>query len=71
MSSGFEVFALDHARDIRTIRKKLEMIRARCCEDILSGSVSDWADYQRRVGVLDGIDQALQACGEIERAERA
>jgi len=69
--SGFRVFALDHAANIRTIRQKLELIRARGVEDILSGSVKDWSDYQRRVGVLEGIGEALHVCDEIEGAERA
>lgn len=70
-SGGFRVFALDHGERIRTIRQKLESVRATKCEDILDGSVKDWADYQRRVGVLEGIDEALHVCDEIEKAERA
>lgn len=70
-SSGFNVFALDHPHHIRTIRKKLEEIRAVRCEYLTSGSPTDWADYQRRVGVLEGLDEALHVCSEIERAERA
>ena len=69
--SGFHVYALDHASHTRTIRKRLEAIRATKCVDLASGMASDWGDYQRRVGVLDGIDEALHVCSEIEKAERA
>jgi hypothetical protein len=69
--SGFHVYALDHASHTRTIRKRLEAIRAARCEFLTSGSAADWADYQRRVGVLEGIDEALHVCSEIDKAERA
>lgn len=68
---GFRVYALDHVQHIRTIRQRLESVRATHRENILDGSVRDWADYQRRVGVLEGIGEALHVCDEIEKAERA
>ncbi len=68
---GFSVFALDHVQHIRTIRQKLESVRDAYRENLLDGSVRDWADYQRRVGVLEGIGEALHVCDEIEKAERA
>jgi hypothetical protein len=69
--AGFSVYALDHAHHVRTIRKKLTDIRATHAGYIVDGSVEDWADYQRRVGRLEGIDEALHVCEDIERAERA
>lgn len=68
---GFRVFALDHANHIRTIRQKLEVVRDAHRECLWDGTVKNWDDYQRRVGVLEGIDEALHACDEIEKAERA
>jgi hypothetical protein len=70
-NSGFSVFALDHAQHARTIKKKLMEIRAERASDLVSGLAADWADYRRRVGVLEGIDEALHVCEDIERAERA
>ena len=70
-NSGFSVYALDHAQNIRTIKKKLTDIRATHAGYLVDGSAEDWADYQRRVGVLEGIDEALHVCEDIERAERA
>ena len=69
--SGFSVYALDHAHHVRTIKKKLTEIRAERAYDLGSGLAQDWADYRRRVGVLEGIDEALRVCEDIERAERA
>lgn len=71
ISSGFSVFSLDHAQHIRTMRQKLNMIRASCVESLIDGSAKDYADYRRLVGRLEGIDDALHACDEIEKAERA
>ena len=69
--SGFSVYALDHSSHIRTIKKKLAEIRATHAGYLVDGSAEDWADYQRRVGRLEGIDEALHVCEDIERAERA
>lgn len=69
--TGFSVYSLDHAHHVRTIKKKLTEIRATHALDLASGLAQDWADYQRRVGRLEGIDEALHVCEDIERAERA
>ncbi len=69
--SGFSVFALDHVQHLRTIKKRLTEIRAERASDLVSGLAADWADYKHRVGVLEGIDEALRVCEDIERAERA
>jgi len=53
------------------MRKKLEFRRAELAAAISGGLASDWANYQRRVGVLEGIDEALQVCEDIDKAERA
>lgn len=69
--SGFHVFALDHAPHMRTIRKRLEVIRGERSDDLLAGLAVDYADYRYRVGYLKALDEALRVCDEIERAERA
>jgi hypothetical protein len=38
---------------------------------ILTGDVMDWADYRRRVGVLEGIDEALRVCDDLEKEGEA
>lgn len=69
--AGFSVYALDHTQHARTIKKKLTEIRATHAANLVDGLAQDWADYQRRVGRLEGIDEALHVCEDIERAERA
>lgn len=65
--SGFQVYALDSPQVARTIRAKLEKRQAELASAIADGSAKDWADYQRRVGVLEGIDEALRVCDDIEK----
>jgi hypothetical protein len=69
--SGFRVFALDHATTIRTIRHRLQEIRESYAIHLIAGSAQDWGDYQRRVGRLEGLDEALHVCNDIEKAEQA
>ena len=70
-SVGFATFALDHPQHIRTIRAKIEAIRKEEMEWLVLGSARDWAEYQRRVGKLEGLRDALFVCDEIEKAARA
>ena len=66
---GFSVFALDNPQSIRTIRAKLERIKA---DRILElASAQDWPDYKIRKGRIEGLEDALHVCDEIEQAERA
>ena len=64
---AFTIHAVDTPRVARTIRGKLERRRAELAEFIVQGTVMDWADYKRRVGVLEGIDEALRVCDDIEK----
>ncbi len=66
---GFQLYALDSPQVVRTIRAKLEKLRADRKDEL--AVAQDWPDFKRRVGVLEGIDEALQVCDDIERAERA
>ncbi len=65
--SGFEVFALDSPHAARTFRAKLEKRKRELESYILTGDVMDWADYRRRVGVIEGIDEALRVCDDLEK----
>lgn len=74
MAEGFNVYAMDTPRQARTIRQRLEKERAELAALIAQpNAVKDWDDYQRRVGVLEGIDISLRVCDEIveKEAERA
>ena len=68
--SGFQVYSLDAPRDARTIRQRLEARRAELAELISKPNYIDsWEMYQRRVGVLEGIDEALRVCDEVVEKE--
>ncbi len=51
------------------MRAKLNQLRAERLNEL--AVAQDWPDYKHRVGVLHGIDEALQVCDDIEKAERA
>lgn len=70
-NSGFRVYALDHEQHARTIKQRLMQIRATRVEFLADGAATDWAHYQRLIGFLQGIDEALQICDEIEKQERS
>lgn len=69
-NSGFRVYALDHEQHARTIKQRLMQIRANKAQFIVDG-VPDWITYQRRLGELDGIGEAIYICEEIEKQERS
>jgi hypothetical protein len=65
--SGLNIYALDSPQAARTIKAKLEKRRTELEGFIVAGEVADWPDYQRRVGVLQGIDEALRVCDDLEK----
>ena len=66
---GFQVFALDNPQAARTIKAKLEKLNEEKIEQLTVAQ--DWSDYKRRVGVIEGLNEALRVCDELEQAERA
>ena len=65
--AAFNVYSLDSPQVARTIKQRLEKRRAELAAPLVAGAVSDWPDYQRRVGVLEGIDEALRVCDVLEQ----
>ena len=68
-SRGFQVYALDNPQGARTIKARLERIKTDKIEQLVSAQ--DWPDYKRRMGVIEGLNEALHVCDEVEQAERA
>ena len=66
--SSVQYFAPDHPRLTITVRSKLEMRRAELLEQLLMPLTGD--DYQRRAGIIKGIDEAIQFCIETENELR-
>lgn len=64
--SAVRLFAPEHPALSRTVHGKLEKRRAELSVQITDGYASDWPDYRQRVGVIKGIDEAIQFCIEAE-----
>jgi hypothetical protein len=64
---AFNVYELDSPQVARTIKAKLTQRQAELIAFLAAGTAKDWADYQRRVGVLEGIDEALRVCDDLEK----
>ena len=63
--SAVRFFAPDHPALAVTIRARLEQRRKDLIEELLLAA--DWADFTKRRGVVQGIDEALLHCSEVER----
>lgn len=63
--ASIRVTASDHGRLPSTLRGRLE----RRAAELLDGLAyaSDWADYRQRVGVINGIGEAIEICAQIEK----
>lgn len=59
-------FAPEHPALAHTVRAKLETQRAKLVAEVADGFASDWPDYRQRVGIIKGIDEAIQCCIETE-----
>lgn len=65
-SSAVRFYSPEHPALAHTVRGKLEVRRAKLSAEITDGFSSDWPDYRQRVGVIKGIDEAIQCCIETE-----
>ena len=52
---------LDHIRKAIEGRRAAEVIKNG------EGAAQDWADYKRRIGVVQGLDKALGSIAETKR----
>jgi hypothetical protein len=68
-NAGFQMYALDAPQSLRTIKARLEKIKDERISEL--ALAQDWPDHKRRVGVIEGINEALRVCEELEQAERA
>jgi hypothetical protein len=66
-SSSVTFFPVDHPVIARTVRARLEKYRIELIEQVAGASV-DWPDFQYRKGRLQGVDDAIQHCLDVEAA---
>ncbi len=62
-----ELYALDHPRMARTIAGRLEKRRIELMAQLAEGNAADWPDYKERVGVIRGLQNAIDIAGELEK----
>ena len=62
--SAVRFFAVDHPAVAGTVRARLEKRRKDLVEEL--AFAADWGDYSRRAGRLEGIDNAIQLCIDVE-----
>ncbi len=67
MSDAFTMFALDQNRTPKTIMKRLTERQAELVGMLLNAQ--DWAHYQRMVGTIQGLEEALEVCREVEKQQ--
>jgi hypothetical protein len=60
-------FAPEHPELPRTLRDALQLRIRELGEQITGGYASDWADYRRRVGHLNGLRDAMAICAQLEK----
>ncbi len=69
-ADAFRTFAVDPPYAVRTLRTQLLKARTEFSMQITEGYAKDWPDYQRRIGVIEGLAIAAGLCDEMEKQER-
>ena len=54
----------------RTLRGRLEKLRAEQGEQLIKGYAQDWGDYCKRQGEIKGLDVAIRECEAVESEQR-
>ena len=67
MSSPIRLFVPDNPILARTLRQKLELERNKLGQSIVLGFAADWPDYRERIGVIKGLNLAIELCLEAEK----
>ena len=65
--SAVRLFAPDHPALAVTVRARLEKQRENQIEQMATGYAQEWGDYKQRVGIVKGLDEAIQICLTVEQ----
>lgn len=65
-TGAVRLYAADHPVLARNLRAKLEKRRNELAVPVVEGVAQDWADYKHRIGVIKGLDEAIQQCIDVE-----
>jgi hypothetical protein len=69
MGAGFRLYAEDHPALARTLRAKLEKRQVELGGQLMAGSAQDWPDYKQRLGVIRGLQEAIDLCADEEKSQ--
>lgn len=59
MAEAFRHYALESPETVRTLRERLRKRAEELASPIIQGVAQDWADYRQRVGVIQGLSEAV------------
>ena len=65
--AGIPTFPLDHPRMASTLAGRLEKRRLELQAQIANGNAEDWPDYKERVGVIRGLQEAIDIAKALEQ----
>lgn len=65
---ALRIIAVDSPFAARNMRSRLEKLK-RDKLDMLNGA-TDWADFKKRCGFIEGVDHAIAICEELDSNER-
>lgn len=66
---AIRLYAEDHPALARTLRVKLEKRQLELASQMAAGSVQDWPDYKLRLGVIRGLQEAIDMCEAEEKSQ--
>ena len=69
MTDAFRTFAVDPPYAARTIHSRLVKRQNEVIESLKYAS--EWSDFKRRVGVIEGLAEALAICDEMTKQENS
>ena len=67
---AFRTFAVDPPHAAHTIRQRILRRVVELGTQVADGSARDWGDYQRRIGEITGLQEAVRICEEMEKVDR-
>jgi hypothetical protein len=63
--SAVRFFAVDHPAVAGTVRARLEQRRKDLLEEMMVSS--DWGDFCKRLGRVEGVMQCINLCSDVEK----
>ncbi len=70
MSDAFRTYAIDSPYAAQTLHKRLTERKTALIEQVATGWAKDWPEYQRKVGRLEGIMEAILMCEDMMLKEQ-